>query len=134
MTRFALYRIDSGFIIKVADFGLSESLDITKDYFRQNLQDANIRLPVKWLAPECISDGKFSEKSDVVNNSGILLHSAIHYHFVFLCQWAYGVTCWEIYSSGKTPYPGVHPMEIAQRLEEGYRMKKAENAACTDDM
>ena len=52
-------------MIKVADFGLSESMDITKDYFRQ-LQDSTIKLPIKWLAPECISDGKFSEKSDVV--------------------------------------------------------------------
>ena len=53
------------FVIKVADFGLSESLDSSKEYFRQN-QDQEIKLPIKWLAPECISDGIFSEKTDVV--------------------------------------------------------------------
>jgi len=53
------------FVIKVADFGLSESIDTSKDYFRQS-QDEVIKLPLKWMAPESINDGLFSEKSDVV--------------------------------------------------------------------
>ena len=53
------------FVIKVADFGLSESIDTCKVYFRQDKDDM-IKLPIKWLAPESISEGKFSEKSDVV--------------------------------------------------------------------
>ena len=61
-----MHRIDVNFVIKVADFGLAESIDMTKDYFRQN-QDAIIKLPVKWLALESINDGIFSEKSDVVS-------------------------------------------------------------------
>ncbi len=62
---FNVCRIDSSFVIKVADFGLSESIDITKDYFRQS-QDNTIKLPIKWLAIESINDGIFSEKTDVV--------------------------------------------------------------------
>ena len=54
-------------MIKVADFGLSESVDISKDYFRQGQDDA-VKLPIKWLAPESINDRVFSEKSDVVGS------------------------------------------------------------------
>ena len=50
----------------MADFGLSESIDTSKQYFRQDKQVA-VRLPIKWLAPESINDGIFSEKTDVVN-------------------------------------------------------------------
>ena len=58
------YRIDINFVIKVADFGLSESVG-TKEYFRQD-KDSCIKLPLKWMAPESMEDGVFSEKSDVV--------------------------------------------------------------------
>ena len=59
-----LYRIDINFVIKVADFGLSETFDSSKDYFRQDMN--SVKLPVKWLAPECLNDGMFSVKTDVV--------------------------------------------------------------------
>ena len=49
-------------------------------------------------------------------------------------QWAYGVTCWEIFTGGKVPYPSIHPRDLPQKLEEGHRMEKPENAACTEDV
>jgi serine/threonine protein kinase len=58
-------RIDINCVIKVADFGLSKTVDPSRDYFRQDSIDV-VKLPVKWLAPESLSDGKFSEQSDVV--------------------------------------------------------------------
>lgn len=57
--------MDINFVIKVADFGLSESIDTSKEYFRQEEKNA-VKLPIKWLAFESINDGVFSEKTDVV--------------------------------------------------------------------
>ena len=62
---FTLSRIDSHFLIKITDFGLSEDVFV-RNYFRQGAGGEVVKLPVKWMAPESLSDGHFSEKSDVV--------------------------------------------------------------------
>ena len=67
-------RMDMNHVIKVADFGLSESIDSSKEYYRQD-QNTIIKLPVKWLAIESISDGVFSENSDVVSSSRHQCHN-----------------------------------------------------------
>ena len=63
------YRIDASFVIKVADFGLSEDI-YARNYFRQGEQGENgessVKLPIKWMAVESLNDGMFSEKTDVV--------------------------------------------------------------------
>ena len=63
-------------VIKVSDFGLSEDM-YAKNYFRQD-KDASVKLPVKWMAPESLNDGIFTEKTDVVclfSNVVLLLYS-----------------------------------------------------------
>ena len=71
-------RINANFVIKVADFGLSESVGV-KEYFRQD-ETASVRLPLKWLPPESINDYIFSERSDVVS---VLYSSTILVHILF---------------------------------------------------
>ena len=60
-------RIDAHFLIKITDFGLSEDVFV-RNYFRQGSAGEVVKLPVKWMAPESLSDGHFSEISDVVRN------------------------------------------------------------------
>ena len=64
-SEFHFHRVDNHFVIKVADFGLSENM-YSKTYFRQG-KDQSVKLPVKWLALEAFTEWVFSEKSDVVS-------------------------------------------------------------------
>ena len=59
-----IHRLDFHSVIKVADFGLTEAT-YTQNYFRQG-QESTIRFPIKWMAPESLSDGLFTEATDVV--------------------------------------------------------------------
>ena len=106
------------------------------------------------MALESLQDGIFSEKTDVVSYIGSSLYivqtftlwlsgpphspsssspptsQCTHMH----TQWSFGVTCWEIYSLGRTPYPGLDPSSLIKFLEAGNRLEKPTNAACTDEM
>ncbi|KAG7465265.1 hypothetical protein MATL_G00174560 [Megalops atlanticus] len=82
----------------VADFGLSKKI-YDSNYYRQKV---TVRMPIKWMAAESLSESIYTTKSDV---------------------WSFGVTMWEIVSRGRTPYPGVHNHELMDLLESGYRLK-----------
>ncbi|KAL5476079.1 hypothetical protein EMCRGX_G025984 [Ephydatia muelleri] len=104
--------IDADGVIKVGDFGLSEDVYIS-GYFRLDKESRGVKLPFKWLAPESIQDGLFSEKTDV---------------------WSFGVTCWEVFTVGSVPYPGLDPCDLPTFLRNGRRLEKPQNAACSETM
>ena len=54
--------------MKVCDYGLSAIINPCKVYFRR--EEKSVDLPVKWMSPESLQDGVFSEKADVVNLMG----------------------------------------------------------------
>ena len=70
------FRMDNNFVIKVADFGLSEDV-YARNYFRQSKLEEEggeqVKLPVKWMALESLNDGVFSEKTDVVSGYVIII-------------------------------------------------------------
>ena len=66
----SVFRIDTNFVIKVSDFGLSEDI-YARNYFRQSKLgeegDHEVKLPVRWMALESLNDGVFTEKTDMVS-------------------------------------------------------------------
>ena len=46
-------------LLKISDFGLSR---VTEGEY---LSTSKVGMPVRWLAPECLKEKKYSEKSDV---------------------------------------------------------------------
>ena len=93
--------------VKLSDVGLSRTL-ASSDYYRKT---SAMKVPLKWLAPESALERVYSTASDV---------------------WSYGVLCWEVFSFGDTPYPGLKTSEIVLALQRGYRMSKP--ARCPESL
>ena len=47
-------------------------------------------------------------------------------------QWSYGITCWEVFSLGRTPYPTIPNHEILKYIDDGNRPSKPD--LCPDPM
>nr|XP_005993539.1 PREDICTED: protein-tyrosine kinase 6 [Latimeria chalumnae] len=84
-------------ICKIADFGLART--IKEDIY---LSQSN-QIPYKWTAPEAISHGRFSVKSDV---------------------WSFGVLLYEVVTYGGVPYPGMQASEVFRQVSRGYQMPR----------
>ncbi|XP_050510998.1 proto-oncogene tyrosine-protein kinase ROS isoform X1 [Diabrotica virgifera virgifera] len=94
-------------IVKIGDFGLAR--DIYKnDYYRK---EGEALLPVRWMAPESLTDGVFTSQSDV---------------------WAFGVLLWEIMTLGQQPYPARANLEVLHYVRRGGRLGKPTH--CPDEL
>ena len=56
-------RLDYEFIIKIGDFGMSRDV-YSRDYYV--MDDLDKPLPLKWMALESMTEGRYSSLSDVV--------------------------------------------------------------------
>lgn len=91
--------VTKGRLVKIGDFGLARDIDNDSNYVVRG----NVRLPVKWMAPESTFQGIYTMKSDV---------------------WAYGILLWEIFSLGVTPYPGMKvDHTFYSMIEKGFKME-----------
>lgn len=86
----------------ITDFGLAKLLEINQ----YGYHSSEGRLPIKWLAPECLSEKIFTHKSDV---------------------WAFGVTVWELLTQGRKPFEEYETEEVPAAIEEGARLKQPAN-------
>ncbi|XP_066024509.1 fibroblast growth factor receptor 2 isoform X3 [Pocillopora verrucosa] len=84
---------------KVTDFGMARNVN-QDDIYNKTSRG---RLPVKWTAYEGLVYGKYTTQSDV---------------------WSFGVVLYEIFTVGGSPYPAINAREIAEKLQQGYRMPK----------
>lgn len=53
--------VQSPSVVKITDFGLAKLLDIDEDEFKSD----GGKMPIKWLALECLQNQTFTHKSDV---------------------------------------------------------------------
>ncbi|KJE90844.1 tyrosine-protein kinase Srms [Capsaspora owczarzaki ATCC 30864] len=100
--------VSSELTVKISDFGMSRSLAEEQDYYRMHNRG---KVPVKWMAPECINYRKFSHSSDV---------------------WAFGVLAWEVFSYGASPYESVEARQLVAEIEAGLRLEQP--ASCPNDV
>ncbi|XP_014221045.1 epidermal growth factor receptor isoform X3 [Trichogramma pretiosum] len=99
--------VQTGNCVKITDFGLAKLLDINEEQYKA----AGGKMPIKWLALECIQHRIFTHKSDV---------------------WAFGVTIWEVLTYGGRPYESVSARNVPELLEKGERLPQP--AICTIDV
>lgn len=100
--------LDSEFVCKVADFGLSRGVaasntddENAKEYYTSR----NGTFPVRWTSPEAIETMKFSTATDI---------------------WSYAVVLLEIVTGGRRPYDGMRNEEVVQKVMAGYRAPRPE--------
>uniref|UniRef100_A0A4W4EGP3 Protein kinase domain-containing protein n=1 Tax=Electrophorus electricus TaxID=8005 RepID=A0A4W4EGP3_ELEEL len=94
--------VDTDLTVKVSDFGMARY--VLDDQYTSS---AGTKFPVKWSAPEVLYYTRFSTKSDV---------------------WAFGVLMWEVYSLGKQPYEQYDNIHIAEKLMQGHRLYRPQQA------
>ncbi|PIK49369.1 putative activated CDC42 kinase 1-like isoform X2 [Apostichopus japonicus] len=90
--------------IKIGDFGLMRALPIEDTTY---VMTQHHKVPFAWCAPESLKRKQFSHASDV---------------------WMFGVTLWEIFSYGETPWPLNNGAQILKKIDiEGERLVKPDD-------
>lgn len=81
-------------IVKLGDFGMARPT-FENDYYRFSRKGL---LPVRWMAPESLTDGIFTPASDV---------------------WSFGILLYEIITFGSFPFQGLTNLQVLEHLKKG---------------
>lgn len=73
-TSFFIHRLGDDLRVRVADFGLSKKI-YSSNYYRQK---APVRVPIKWMAMESLSESVYTTKSDVVRNIALGIYYTVY--------------------------------------------------------
>lgn len=85
-------------VVKLGDFGMARSTS-ENDYYRFSRKGM---LPVRWMAPESLSFGKFTPASDI---------------------WSFGVLLYEIITFGSFPFQGMNNNQVLEHVKEGNTLR-----------
>lgn len=88
--------IGNGMVVKISNLGFSWKGPNSSYYSLDPSERGSY--PVRWLPPETLQSGTFAEETDI---------------------WSFGVSLWEIYSSGLTPYYGMNDEEVISLVVDG---------------
>ncbi|XP_074094296.1 insulin-like receptor isoform X1 [Cotesia typhae] len=83
--------VSKGLVCKIGDFGMARDIYET-DYYKVGQKGL---LPIRWMAPENLSDGVFTSDSDV---------------------WSFGIVLYEILTMGELPYQGFSNDDVLSHI------------------
>lgn len=103
-------------VVKISDFGLARDI-YQSDYY---INKGRRPVPARWLAPECLSDNRYTTKSDV---------------------WSFGVLMWEIMTFCQRPYADIdigngsdECRKLKDFLRTGKRLARPDLNICCNEM
>ncbi|KER32012.1 hypothetical protein T265_12870, partial [Opisthorchis viverrini] len=91
--------------LQITDFGLAKMLEGEDEEKHGEVIVRSGRVPIRWLAIETLTHGRYSFKTDV---------------------WAYGVTLWEIFTFGEKPYERIETANVKAHILSGGRLPQPE--------
>ncbi len=90
--------VSSDYSCKISDFGFARH---TSEGTIETSE--NMRVPVRWVAPEVFETKVYTTKSDV---------------------WSFGILLTELYDHGAVPYGDWNPHRIVRKVRRGYRLPR----------
>ena len=90
--------VDKNKTCKISDIGLLREIPKDKNVY---VSENKGQSPLRWMAPESISNDIFSPASDV---------------------WSFGILQWEMFHPNKNPYHGMPTKQMVAKVSSGYRM------------